>query len=107
MQAALQRGLGGRDEGGNDMVPAAAPAAAAAQNGESPPDRRPGGGGPACLPSSVSPQAVRLRCAARLQYKPRIPYRLFACHDVGTACRSYACPGSQHHSDVDSGWRLD
>ena len=54
MEDALQRGLGGRDAG-------SAGAAPEEQNGESPPGRRPGGG-PACLPSSVSPQAVR--CAA-------------------------------------------
>ncbi len=80
MEEALQRGLGGRSSGGGgDGALAGGAAAAAAQNGESPPARRPAGGGPACLPSSVSPQAVRF-CAALRVFDSSLasPDRLFA-----------------------------
>ena len=74
MEEALQLGLGGRSSSGSGE-----PSAAAAQNGESPPVRRPVGGGPACLPSSVSPQAVRLR---RIACPQRSHPSLVACLHV-------------------------
>ena len=60
MEEALQRGgLSGSETGGTGG--GRGPGPAAAQNGESPPARqRLGGRGPACLPSSVSPEAVRI-----------------------------------------------